>query len=357
MKRAIVYDWIDTFGGAERLLQSVFDAYPEADIFTLFTRFKYSPWAVKYRSRIHTSYLQPLYSICHSKSLLAPLMSTATGSFRLDTYDEVFSITSSFVKGIKTSARHVSYVFTPTRFLWSQKKLYQPYPLFSPIAEHIKKWDLIAAMRPHTLLTLSHFSQKAIKQTYNRSAKVLYPPFDIAYFTAIKKRTRKIDIPSRYFLFVGRLEPYKRVDMLLEIFKERPTVHLVIVGTGTEAYLLRKKALGSHNIHFLSEVPDEELAYIYQKAIATILPQQEDFGYVALESLFFDTPVITVSESGAAEIVKICGGGIVSTKQTVRAIGGVIDIFHTLSYTINHQKIARFSKEIFLQKLKKEIGG
>jgi len=355
MKRAIVYDWIDTFGGAERLLGIIFGAYPTADIYTLFTRFERARWAVQYRSRIYTSYLQPLYSLCQSKPLLTPFMPRATESLPLDAYDEVLSVTSSFVKGINTKAHHVSYVFTPTRFLWDQKQLYQPHKLFSPLIDALRKWDVVAATKPNTMLTLSHFSQKAIKRTYGRNAKVLYPPFSTTYFTAVKQRARKINMPPQYFLFVGRLEPYKRVDILLKIFKERPAMHLVIVGTGTQERMLKKITYGVSNIHFFSNITDEELAYIYQKATATILPQYEDFGYVTLESLFFDTPVITVSESGAAEIVKMCGGGIVSTKQTVHAIGGIVDIFHTLSYTINHRKIEMFDREVFLKKLRTEF--
>lgn len=355
MKRAIVYDWIDSFGGAERLLKTVFDAYPDADIYTLFTRFQNAHWAMPYRSRIRTSILAPFYAIYPSKPFFAPFMPVATERLRLDNYDEVFSITSSFVKGVKTSARHVSYVFTPTRFLWHQKEHYRLHSSLSLFIHKLKEWDLIAAKRPNNMLTLSHFSKKAIRNTYKRSATVLYPPFDNNYFRTLKKRTRRIDTPPEYFLFVGRLEPYKRVDMLIEIFKERSSVNLVIVGTGTELRVLQKAARDIPNVYFFPKVSDEELAYLYQKATATLMPQYEDFGYVALESLFFDTPVITVSESGVAEIVKTCGGGLACTRQTPQAFGGIIDIFHTLSYTINHQEIEQFDKEIFLKKLGKEI--
>lgn len=356
MKRAIVYDWIDKWGGAERILISLFDAFPEADIYTLYADYGRAQWANKYRSRISTTFLDSWYRYLPRKKFLTPFMPHAIESLNLSGYDTVLSVTSSFAKGVLTrpETKHVSYIFTPTRFLWHEQELY-PGP--GLMRSWLQDWDKIAAQRPDTRVTLSKHTQKLINSVYELPSVVLYPPFDVTYYEKVRrtsKRPSKV-LPDKYFLFVGRLEPYKRVNLLISAFATLPNHNLVIVGHGSEKFRLQLLARGMRNISFADNLSEEELAFTYQHAQATIMPQSEDFGYTALESLFFGTPVISLKNSGAAEIIGNTNNGRLFDAQTSEVIRSNVEKFKSADYNVDTGIAHKFAREVFLKKIKLQL--
>jgi glycosyltransferase involved in cell wall biosynthesis len=283
-------------------------------------------------------------------------MPFAIESFDLSGFDTVFSISSSFGKGVITrpETRHICYLFSPTKYLWHEKQYYLSSRLpFMGISSYLRKWDYIAAQRPDEIYTLSRYSQRIIKSIYGRDSKILPPPFDIDYFKKVKAAAKrpKEKLLKDYFLFVGRLEPYKRVDLLINTFKKQKD-NLLIVGTGSSKKKLVALANGAKNIGFMEDLGDNELAFVYQKARALLMPQSEDFGYTALESIFFETPVISLKNSGTAEIVKDGENGVLFYEQTKISLVEALEKFKTLSYNFDYRVVERFAKEHFLTKLK-----
>ncbi len=119
--------------------------------------------------------------------------------------------------------------------------------------------------------------------------------------------------PRPYFLFVGRLEKIKGVQVLLEVFRQYRQADLVIAGTGTYEPQLRAMAQDLPHVHFTGFLDHGQLRGLYQHAIATIVPSicYESFGWVTLESFVMRTPVI-VNEVGALpEVVRSGGGGFI----------------------------------------------
>ncbi|PJE63698.1 hypothetical protein COU89_01915 [Candidatus Roizmanbacteria bacterium CG10_big_fil_rev_8_21_14_0_10_45_7] len=329
MKRAIAYDWIDSQGGAERLLPVIFDAYPDADIFTLYTDYDKAPWARKYQKRIHTSILQPLYQLIQSKRALAFLMPLAAALLPLDQYDTVLTITSSFLKGVRTKPNaHICYLFAPTRFLWQEEKT---YGIASKLLAPLKYLDWHSAQKPATLLTLSRHSIKQIQAIYGREAQLLYPPFNPSYLRHSSKPT--VPLPASYFLFVGRLEPYKRVEVLIDAWNSYAMKEsLVIVGSGSQRRVLERWAKNNHRIHFVPYISDAHLSYVYRHARALLMPQIEDFGYTALESAYCNTPVIAYKKSGVWEAVSRDKPNASIATQTPEGVYAALANFHTSSY-------------------------
>lgn len=365
MKIAILYDWIDKWGGAERILETLFKEYPEADLYTLYIDYKKAEWAFWYSSRIKTTFMQSWQQIVPFKQLLAPLMPMAAESLDLSEYDLVLSISSSFMKGVITrpETKHVGYLFTPTRFLWHERAKYFSHNLFlRPLTTFLRSWDYIAGQRPDRILTLSKHSQNLIKQAYQRESEVIYPPFDLQHWGEIKKQIAKDKKlkgkfkrlkAQKYYLVVSRLEPYKTVDLVVKVFQYLTKEKLLIVGFGTE--LRKLKRLASANVEFINSVSDQELGYLYQEARALIMPQAEDFGYTALESLFFETPVVSYAHSGVAEMIKNEKNGCLFQKQTPESLLAALEKSKTHVYNFNQQSLKQFSKETFLRKLKKII--
>ncbi len=371
-KIAIVYDWMDSWGGVERLLLTLHEMFPEADFFTSYYDSKKAAWAKNIT--IHTSFIQVLPGfIKKSRILSLPLYPYAFESFDFKDYDGVISVSSSFAKGIITRPEtfHLSYLLTPTRFLWSHADQYiqkdWKSPLTSVYLEKLRAYDIVAAQRPDRILCLSQAVSQRCKKYYRRDCDVVYPPFDFDYWSKVKNDVSQLKIsdnkvlhsaPKKYYLVVSRLEPYKKVDQAIVAFNSRKDENLVVVGSGTEEGRLKQMANG--NIQFLKSVPDEELAYLYSNAEAVIMPQEEDFGYVSLEAQYFSCPVIAYGAGGALETVKEGISGIFYKDQTVESLQTALEKHHTISYniksslkTIINSPIERFSKNVFEKEIKR----
>jgi uncharacterized protein YdaL len=104
-KIAIVYDWIDSWGGVERLLLQFHELFPDAIFFTSYTNFKKASWAKDLT--IANSFMQKLpHFIKDNRSLSVPFYPFAFESFDFSAFDLVISITSSFAKLIIEASSH-----------------------------------------------------------------------------------------------------------------------------------------------------------------------------------------------------------------------------------------------------------
>ena len=356
MKLAIVYDWIDKWGGAERILELVFRAFPQADLYTLYADFDQATWARPYQHRIKTTFLQRFYDFRLPKQLLAPLMPMATESLNLSDYDAVLSLSSSFMKGVITrpETKHLCYLFAPTRFLWhQQERFFSRNFWLRPFLNYLRQWDYIAARRPDQILTLSRYDQQLIAKYYRVNSEILYPPFAVDYWQGLAKEQPKHKLFKNYFLLVSRLEPNKDVDLAIKVFNQQKDKQLVIVGQGTQETSL--KSLASANVTFLKQLDDKHLAWLYAHAQALLMPQAEDFGYTALEAIAFNTPVISFRESGTAEILAQTKTGYLFNEQSVDSLMNALENYHTKSYNFSNFNWSKYSSENFINQLKQNI--
>lgn len=362
-KIAIVYDWMDKWGGVERVLVTLKEMLPEADFFTSYVDYETAPWAVKLRPK--TSFIQQLPVFIRKNRLLSLFFYPyAFEAFDFSAYDLVISVTSSFAKGVitKPGTKHICYLLTPTRFLWVMPKIYQTGVariMSASLLSSLKEWDYVAAQRPDEIIAISQTVARRTEKFYQRKAQVIYPPFDGEYWKNVGTG-RDLSLHSKkYFLTVSRLEKYKRVDLVIETFNQLD-LPLIIVGTGTEEKNLH--ALANKNIQFLKNITDEELAGLYQGAKALIMPQEEDFGYVSLEAQFFGCPLIAYAKGGALETVVENKTGIFFREQTVASLTDTIARFKTVSYNIKElvqkaspKQVETFDRKVFEQAFNKII--
>ena len=153
---------------------------------------------------------------------------------------------------------------------------------------------------------------------------------------------------------VGRLTPYKRFDLLIDVFNDLK-LPIAIVGTGKEEKALRRRA--SRFITFLGQVSDEELNEIYQKARALVFPQTEDFGIIPLETMSAGRPVIAYADGGALETVVPGKTGLFFTEQTVEALKKAVIEFEAMKWDQSEirKHAEKFSRAAFENNLKKFI--
>jgi glycosyltransferase involved in cell wall biosynthesis len=116
-------------------------------------------------------------------------------------------------------------------------------------------------------------------------------------------------------LFVGRLVPYKGIEVLLQaVSRLRPRPPLRIVGDGPLRKLLEHKAQSLYiDVEFLGRVPEAQLPALYRGAEATVLPsvnRQEAFGIALVESMACGTPVVASDLPGVGDVARL--GGLVA---------------------------------------------
>ncbi len=349
-KIAIVYDWIDKWGGVERVLLNLHQIFPNAVFYTSYFDKEKADWAKDLN--IKTSFLQSFPGMIKKNRILSlPFFPFVFESFNFVGYDLVISITSSFAKSVVTQpgTKHICYLLTPTRYLWSHKKDYLKNKfinyLIGGYLDYFKNWDKIAAQRPDKIISISEAVRTRCKKYYGRDSEVVYPGFDMKYWNEIKLKikseklrmelkTKYKILDTKYFLIVSRLEPYKKIDLAINVFNKL-NKKLVIIGKGSQSDEL--KQLAGDNITFLSELSDVELAGLYSNTQAMIMPQEEDFGYVALEAQFFGCPVIAYKKGGAKETIIEGKTGVFFLDQTGQSLKRAVERFDKIKYNLKNR--------------------
>ncbi len=355
MRVALVYDRVNKWGGAERVLLALHQLFPDAPLYTSVYNPISAPWAKSFD--IKTSFLQnfPYATLRHD--LYPVLMPVAFESFSFDEYNLVISVTSEAAKGIitKPNTVHICYCLTPTRYLWSGYNEYFKNPglkfLATPAVSYLRKWDTTASYRPDFFIAISQEVKKRIQLFYDKDAEVIYPPK-----TLINTLPKDTDYKGKkeYFLVVSRLIPYKRIDIAIDACN-RLQVSLKIVGTGSEEMKLKAKA--GKTIEFLGNLTDDELIRYYKNCKALLFPGFEDFGLTIIEAQQYGRPVLAYKAGGALETIIEGKTGLFFKEQTVEALVGIIKEFETKSFhpvdSLTHAE--KFSFENFKQKFMKFV--
>ena len=361
MKVALVYDRVNKWGGAERVLLALHEIWPDAPLFTGVYNPESAKWADVFE--VKPSLIDKLIFTRTRHELFAWLMPFGFENFLFDDYDLVISVTSAEAKGIITKPKtlHICYCLTPTRYLWSNEQQYRNsiHPairwIADPVLAHLRKWDKVAASRPDDYVAISEYVSDRIKSYYNRESVVIYPPVSI--LSEVNSKGVNVAHPTgvqikNYYLVVSRLVKYKKVDLVIKAC-EQLKYPLVIIGTGSEKDYLQ--TLAGSNTTFISDVSDGVLAGYYQDCKALITPQEEDFGLVAVEAQLMGKPVITFNKGGVSEIVKDGVTGKYFSKQTVASLIEALADFDASVYNskvISHSS-EKFSKLNFMRKFEK----
>ncbi len=330
MKLAIIHDYLNQYGGAERVLEVLHELFPEAPIYTSI----YDPSAMpaSYRSwDIRTSFMQRLPGVMRHHQLYMACYPLAFESFDLSEYDLVLSNSSAWCKGVLTSPAtlHLCYCLTPMRWVWNYREYVQrerfgrPIRLALPLFMNwLRLWDRVTADGVDQFATISRTVAARVGKYYRRDSSVIYPPVDTNSF-------QLSDSHDDYFLVASRLIPYKRIDLVVEAFN-RLGLPLVVIGDGRDRKTLEARA--KSNIRFLGKVSDEELRHYYSHCRAFLFPGEEDFGITPVEAQASGRPVIAYAGGGALDTVIDGVTGKLFYPQTAEALAEVVASFDEKSY-------------------------
>jgi glycosyltransferase involved in cell wall biosynthesis len=358
---AIVHDFLTSYGGAERVLQTICKLYPHAPVYTLLAD---SALTQKHFPdvRIRTSWLAQLPGFLRRRpKLLLLLFPAAIESFDLREYDLVISSSGAWSKGLVTRlhTKHIAYLHSPMRFAWDKHRSYLqdlglslPFRIFGRFAlSYLRVWDLQAADRPDVLLANSEFTASRIAKYYRKPSTVVYPGVQLpGVVSEVKERS--------YFLVVSRLTKAKKIDVAIDAMNKLG-LSLVVVGDGPERKNLLRMA--GKTVTFRGDVTDAELQVLYQGARALIIPSEEDFGLVAVESLAAGTPVIASARGGVKEIVTDQIHGLFFNtfmpEILAEAILRFIQQEKSFDQNVLRARAALFSEDRFAQQFRQVIEG
>lgn len=320
LKIAIVTDWLTNRGGAERVVLTLADLFPNADIYTSVFKPKVFP-ELKDRN-VYTSFLQTM-PLGKRHQLWPTLRPRAFEEFNLDNYDIVISSASAEAKGVitKPETLHICYCHTPTRYYWSHYHYYLEHPEYGPLngivrwimpklIHNLRLWDRVAADRVDVFIANSKTTAARIRKYYEANSTVIYPPLDAHRFNI----SREI---GDYYLVVGRQTGYKRTDIAIEAFN-RLGWPLKVAGMGPALKKWMMKA--KRNIEFLGKVDDAEVAELMSRCQGLVFPGEEDAGIVILEAQAAGRPVVAYRSGGATETVVEGKTGIFFDEQTAASL-------------------------------------
>ncbi|HEX6977287.1 MAG TPA: glycosyltransferase [Patescibacteria group bacterium] len=349
LKVALVYDRVNKWGGAERVLLVLHELFPDAPLFTSVYSQDRAEWAEVFPNVI-PSFLQKIPFAKDNHEYFASLMPLAFRSHNIKGYDVVISVTSEFAKAVRTDGIHICYCLTPTRYLWSSFDDYFKNPMLrigsTPLISFLKNWDRKVAQEPDAIVSISKEVRKRVKDYYGRNSKIIFPPVEVEKFNRRKGSKRKGD----FYLVVSRLVSYKKVDLVIEVFNELG-YPLIIVGKGKEEKNLKK--IANRNIKFASELTDNKLRYYYSNCKALVFPQLEDFGIVAVEAQAAGAPVIAYKKGGALDTVIDGKTGIFFKKQNRESLIEAIKRFEKMKF--GQGTIVANAKRFSVKRFKKEF--
>lgn len=353
MKIALAHDYLNQFGGGERVLAALSEIFPSAEIYTLFYD-KKGTKGVFEGKKVHTGFLDAEVVYKRHRAFI-PLMPMAAKRIKIPAdIDLVISDSAGFSKGFSVAkgTRHISYMHTPLRYAWETEKYFKSKfvkKFFAPAFSYLRRFDFESAQKSGLLLANSGFIAEKIRNYYGREARVVYPPIDekVFYFDpSVKKRD--------YFLCAGRLLPYKRFDLIVEAFNNL-NFPLKVVGEGRERKRLEK--IANKNIEFLGFRDESQLRELYCSARGFVFASEEDFGLVMAEAIACGTPVVALKAGGAMEIVSEGENGVFFEEQTASALAFAVE--RVAKTTFSPQAVSktasRFSKSIFKRKIEEGV--
>lgn len=353
MKVAITTDWLNSFGGAERVLMQLHTLFPDAPVYTTVHDPRGLP-AEMQGWDVRTSFLQRIPFGRRYYQKLLPLMPLAFEEFDMGEYDLVITTNSACAKGVITrpGAVNLCYCYTPCRYLWD---LYHDYTrghraraLIAPMAHWLRMWDRVAADRVDAFVSISHEVAARVKRHYRRDSEVIYPPVDVDRIVPTGEP------PEDFYLVVSRLVQYKRVDLAVEA-ATRLGRRLVVVGDGPERKRLERMA--GPTVRFLGRRSDEEIAGLYGRCRAFLFPGWEDFGITPVEAQAAGRPVIAYGRGGATETVLDGVTGILFDAQTAEALVEAVERFEAESFdpAVCRRNAERFDSAEFRARITRAV--
>lgn len=351
MKVAIVHYWWLSNRGGEAVVAAIAELYPEADLYVHVCdeALVRKTLGEGFKGLVVTTFIARLPGAARHYQKYLPLMPVALEQLDLSAYDLVISSESGPAKGVITrpDALHVCYCHSPMRYVWDMYPAYLQgagrvvRALFPWVAHWLRVWDRASADRVDHFVANSSFVASRIRKFYRRDAEVVYPPVNVTSFDHRRER-------GDFYLCLGQLVPYKRADMVVEVFN-RLGLPLVVIGEGE--LLDRLKAIAAPNVQLMGRQAFSVVKDKLETCKALVFPGLEDFGIVPVEAMASGAPVIAYGKGGALDTIVHGKTGILFDEQSNSALEAAIRACeagqHRFDVEALREHAAGFDKAIF----------
>jgi len=364
-KVAIVHPSYTAMGGGERVVEAIAQIYPNADFFALYSGKGELPPSVQGKKVVVSKLDKIAQTLRLKPAYLTALYPWAIEQLDLRGYQLVISSCGPGVMGVNIDqdARHVAYIHSPQRIWWDQYAEYQarwnPFvrQFYVASASYMRMWEFNVMQRVDCVVANSDYVANRVWRYFRRESQVLYPPVNTSMgFLA--------DSHDDYFLSLSRLDPAKRIDLLVHACNELQ-LPLKIAGAGPD--MDRLESIAGPTIQFLGRVPEEQLPQLYARCRAFLFASDEDFGLTPLEAQAFGRPVIAYGYGGSLETVSTVGGGgeiesgVFFSEQTAKSVIEGIQKFQEREHLFIPEEIQKraktFDTEIFKQRFQATVEG
>lgn len=369
LRIAIVHDQLYTIGGAEKVLKRICEMLPRADVFALYNTLGEADLRYIMGDRKpKLSLLQRLPFVKKLRRAYFFLMPLAVEQLDVRGYDLVISSSYLVAKGILVGPdqAHICYIHSPMRYAWDQQTVYLKQirsfvgrNCARLMLHYMRSWDARSANGVDVFLANSRFVARRTAKAYRRKAKVLYPPVDLRVYSEARISERRPDT----FATMSRLVEGKRIDLLIDAFRELPDCRLEIIGEGDLRESLEARAPA--NVTFLGRLSDVAAAKRIASATAFVYAAEEDFGISPVEAQAAGTPVVAYHAGGTAETVRGLQRfpteptGVFFERQTPSDLAAAVQILRQNLEAFDpeacRRNAARFSVRRFEEGLLREI--
>ena len=346
---ALVHDYLNQRGGAERVVLAMAKVWPRAPIYTSLYR-PGSTFSEFRQHAVHTSWLDRL-PVDRRFRVLFALYPSAFRSLGVIEHDLVVSSSSGWGHAIRTSptSKHVVYCHAPARWLYSSEEYLhgrRGRRVADRLLAPMRRWDHAVARRANGYIANAHNTADRIRAAYGIDAAVVHPPVDVARFTPRPRGER--------LLVVSRLLRYKRVDLVVQAATQLG-LGLDVVGAGPD--LDRLRALAGPGVVFHGKLPDERVTELMESCNAFCFPGREDFGIAPVEANAAGKPVVAFAAGGALESME---EGVTATFFRRQEAADVVDALRdvqrlTTAPDVIAGRAQRFSPEAFEHNLRSAI--
>lgn len=346
MKKVFIIDWLDKYGGAERVISSLEKIFSFDKTYTLINIMKKEELLRIFPQENHDINETILKTAKNKFRLFFFTFHYLIGRIKIDSdANLIISSSHAVAKGIRKTNKsqlHISYFQARNfNYIWDDSKLFFSVfkPLLYPLIYVLRRIDVIQAQRPDYIIANSFFVRKWVKEKYNRDSDVIYPPVDLKNFPL---ETIKED----YYVVVGRVVHVKKFDIVIKAFNESGK-KLIVIGDGDQ--LKKLKNIAATNIVFKGFLSSDEVSRYIQKAKAFIQMGVEGFGIAPIEAQSCGTPVIAFGYGGVLETVIDNQTGIYFNEQSVEALHNAMDKFEktNFDYVAIRENALRFSTSKF----------
>jgi glycosyltransferase involved in cell wall biosynthesis len=345
---AIVHDYLNQRGGAERVVLEMSDMWPAAPIYTSLYRAGSTLPGFKNRD-VRTT---PLHRLPVDRGFrgLLPLYPVAFRTFGEIQADVVLASSSGWghIARAHPNAAHVVYCHTPARWLYGGEHLgcSGARSMRRSVARasfgSLRRVDRKAALRADAYIANSENVRRRIRRAYGIEAVVVPPPVDVDRFRPTPRGER--------LLTVSRLLPYKHVDLLVRA-ATRTGIGLDVVGDGPLLPDLRE--IAGPSVTFHGSVDDGAVVELMERSRAVCIAAEEDFGLVAVEAQAAGKPVVAYGRGGSLETVDEGVTGVFFNSRTEDSVIEAVAAADRLSAPPEFiaQRTRRFSSPAFRSRL------